>query len=195
MGKRKAAQVNIKKKIKQLLPALLVLAVFFACDKKPAVPAAGPQPSQHAQQSQQPQKTMPAQEAAIAVTEMKKPEDDTYIYNPKGRRDPFLSIIEASKKEQEAGRKKKGARPTEAFDVNEFKLLAVAKDKDRHYAMIQLPDKKYLTIKEGATLGLYGGKVIRIQEESLVVREYIKNLIGEFETKDTILRLRKEEGE
>lgn len=199
--------MNIKQKLirnlKQLLPVLFVLAAFFACDKKPDAPAAGQQQSQpqqaqktqQAQQPQQAQKTAPAQEAAVAATEGKKPEEDTYIYDPKGRRDPFLSIIEASKKEKEAGKKKKGARPTEAFDVNEFRLLAIAKDKNSYYAMIQLPDKKYLTIKEGTTLGLYGGKVIRIEEESLTVREYIRNYKGEVEPKDTIMRLRKEEGE
>lgn len=184
--------MNIKKNIKLLVPVLFVMAAFFACDKKPAAPAAG---QQQQQQQPQAQKAAPAQEAAIAVAEVKKPEEDTYIYEPKGRRDPFLSIIEASKKEKEAGRKKKGTRPTESFDVNEFTVLAIAKDKNSYYAMIQLPDKKYLTIKEGATLGLYGGKVIRIEENSLVVREYIRNYKGEVEPKDTIMRLRKEEGE
>lgn len=189
--------MNIKVNLKQLASALLVMAALFGCDKKPDAPVAGQQQpqAQQAQQPQQAQKTAPVQDAAIAVAEAKKPEDDTYIYDPKGRRDPFLSIIEAAKKEKEAGKKKKGARPVEAFDINEFRLLAVAKDKNSYYAMIQLPDKKYLTIKEGATLGLYGGKVIRIEEESLVVREYIRNYKGEVEPKDTILRLRKEEGE
>lgn len=197
LQKRILSKVNIKNNIKNMVPVLLVMAALFACDKKPEAPAAGqpPQAQKTAQPQQQPQKAVPAQDAAVAVAEAKKPEDDTYIYDPKGRRDPFLSIIEAAKKEKEAGKKKKGARPVEAFDINEFRLLAIAKDKNIYYAMIQLPDKKYLTIKEGATLGLYGGKVISIREESLVVREYIKNYKGEVEPKDTILRLRKEEGE
>jgi Tfp pilus assembly protein PilP len=45
------------------------------------------------------------------------------------------------------------------------------------------------------SLGIYSGKVVRIDARGVVVREYIKDYKGEIQPKDTILRLRKEEGE
>src|SRR6266542_7132524 len=77
----------------------------------------------------------------------KKIEIESYSYDPKGRRDPFLSIIEASKKEKEAEKKKMSTKPSEMYDVADIKVIAIAKDKDRYYAMVQLPDKKYFTVR------------------------------------------------
>jgi hypothetical protein len=45
------------------------------------------------------------------------------------------------------------------------------------------------------TLGLFGGKVIKIDPVGVVIREQVKNYRGEVEPKDTILKLRKEEEE
>lgn len=135
------------------------------------------------------------EEKALQKQEEKKVQVESYSYDPKGRRDPFLSIIEASKREKEAEKKKMSTKPSEMYDVMDVKVIAIARDKDRYYAMVQLPDKKYFTLKEGMTLGLYGGKVVKINAGSVLVREYMKNYKGELQSKDIILKLRKEEGE
>ncbi len=173
-----------------ILTLTLALTLIFACAKEKPKPAVQ-------KQAQQVQPAAPVNQEAAAPRkpEEKKIELEAYSYDPKGRPDPFLSIIEASKKEREGEKKKKGLKPSETYDVPDIKVIAIAKDKDRHYAMIQLPDKKYFTIREGMILGLYGGKVIRIDAGSVVVREYVKDYKGEIQPKDTILRLRKEEGE
>jgi len=171
------------------LALTLSLSFTLACDKgKPKVvqkqaenvPAAG-----------LPQKVEPAPQKP----EEKKVEVEEYSYSPQGRKDPFLSIIEASKKEKESEKKKKSLKPSEMYDVSEIKVIAIASDKNMSYAMVQLPDKKYFTVKEGMTLGIHNGKVVRIEAGSVLVREFLKDYKGEIQPKDTILRLRKEEGE
>jgi type IV pilus assembly protein PilP len=174
---------------KAISALLMVMLVLVACKEKPR-----PSPQQLAQKVQ-PAEAQKKPEEALKAAEEKKAVAEVYTYDPKGRRDPFLSIIEASKREREAEKKKKGLKPSEAYDVADARVIAIAKDKNRYYAMIQLPDKKYFTVREGMNLGLYGGKVIKISATSVVVREFIKGLKGEIETRDTILRLRKEEGE
>jgi type IV pilus assembly protein PilP len=177
-----------------MIQVFMILVLLFvplsACSK--SKPKAVPQkPAQQAQ----PAETAKKEEALPQKAEEKKVQVEAYAYDPKGRRDPFLSIIEASKKEKEVEKKKRSLRPSEAYDVPDVKVIAIAKDKERYYAMILLPDKKYFTIREGTPLGLYGGKVISIDAKSVVVREYIKDYKGEIQPKDTILRLRKEEGQ
>jgi type IV pilus assembly protein PilP len=143
----------------------------------------------------QPAEVLKKSEAAVKAPQVKKAESEVYAYEPRGRRDPFLSIIEASKREREAEKKKKGLKPSEAYDAGDIRVMAIAKDKNSYYAMIQLPDRKYFTIREGMTLGLYGGRVIKIDATSVVVREMIKDFKGVIQPRDTILKLRKEEGE
>lgn len=174
-----------------VLTLILTLALLLtvACEK--GKPKAVQKQAEKVQPAAPPQKAEPL----LQKPEEKKVETETYSYSPQGRRDPFLSIIEASKKERESEKKKKSLRPSEMYDVAEVKVIAIARDKTMAYAMVQLPDKKYFTVKEGMTLGLYNGKVIRIDAGSVVVREYLKDYKGEIQPKDTILRLRKEEGE
>lgn len=115
---------------------------------------------------------------------------EEYLYDSKGRRDPFLPLISKEKPER-----KKGVTPIESFGVEEINLLAIAWDKNKYYALIMLPDGKAYTIIEGTTLGLQGGKVQKITKDMVTIREYIKDYKGVTVPKDTVLKLHKgEEG-
>lgn len=113
-----------------------------------------------------------------------------YDYDPQGRRDPFLSLVEITKKKPT---KKKGASPIESYSVDEIKLLAIASDQESTYALILLPNQKTFTIKEGMVLGLEGGKVEEISAEKVVIREYVKDFRGNLTHKDIVLKLHKGE--
>lgn len=128
----------------------------------------------------------------IGRESVKETYDAQYTYESKGRRDPFLSLVTITKQKPI---KKKGASPFESYDVNEIKLLAIAWDEKKHYALIMLPNGKAYTITEGMTLGLEGGKVTKINKDSVVVREYIKDYKGDLKPRDSILKLHKGEEE
>jgi Tfp pilus assembly protein PilP len=137
----------------------------------------------------------PVKKPAAKAAELPPPQEEekverqTYTYEAHGRRDPFLSLIEVAKAKPV---KRKGATPIENYDVAEITLLAVVWDSHQYYALIKLPDNKTYTIRKGMTLGLYGGKVEEIAKDSVLIREQIKDYRGQFKTKDTLLRLRKE---
>ncbi|OGW47921.1 MAG: hypothetical protein A2Y66_01220 [Nitrospirae bacterium RBG_13_41_22] len=122
--------------------------------------------------------------------EEKKVVQGVYTYDSKGRRDPFLTLIAISK---EKPIKRKGASPIESFSIEEIRLLAIARDKEKHYALIMLPDRKNFTITEGTTLGLQGGKVEKITDDMVLIREYVRDYRGDIKAKDTVLKLHKEE--
>lgn len=152
-------------------------------------PAQAPQPAKAEQPGRAPEPKRPAppdakQQAqpatAVAV--------GVYEYNPKGKRDPFMTLIVKSEPER-----KKGFTPVENYDVVEFRLIAVLWDNAQYYAVITLPDGKSYTIKEGTKLGLHGGKVFRITKSSVVIREQLRDQRGTVKPKDTILKLRREE--
>jgi type IV pilus assembly protein PilP len=123
--------------------------------------------------------------------ETKKVELEVYMYDPKGRRDPFLSLIAPTRQKS---LKVKGGSPFESYGVDEINLLAIAWDKQKYYALIMFPDRKSYTITEGTKLGVHGGKVEKITQDTVLIREYIKDYRGVVKPKDSILKLRKEEG-
>lgn len=164
-----------------LVALIFLLGLFaFACDDKKPVP-----------KKPEAQKPSPAV-SAPSVTPQKeevKAEKEVYSYDPKGRRDPFVSLIEDIKTKPV---QRKGMSPVEGFDVEEVKLIAIAWDSQQYYALVTLPDNKSYTIKKGMTLGLHGGKVSEVTRDAVIITEQIKDYKGQLKTKDTILKLRKE---
>ncbi len=163
-----------------LCTALLVLS---GCDGKPPV-------AQKKPEAAKPAAAAPAQQAPAQAAEVKV-EKEVYVYEPKDRRDPFTSLVEI--KTTSSRKSLKGASPIESFDVDELKLIAIAWDRQQSYALVTLPDNKSFTIRKGMTLGIYGGKVLDITPDSVIISEKVKDYRGQLKTKDTILKLRKEE--
>ncbi|MBI5639030.1 MAG: pilus assembly protein PilP [Nitrospirae bacterium] len=160
-----------------LVSALLISGISGCGEKKPVAPkpvAQAPKPA--------------SPEPAAQQKEEPKVEKEVYVYDAKGRRDPFLSLIVVAKEKPQ----RKKLNPVENYDVDEIRLIAIAWDSQQHYAMITLPDNKSYTIKKGMTLGLYGGKVEKITKDYVLIQEQVKDYKGQMKTKDTILKLRKE---
>ena len=158
---------------------ILLLIVSVGCKEK-VVPVTKPVAQKPA-----------AATAAPAAVQKEEPkvEKEIYVYDPKGRRDPFTSLAQVSKTRVE---RKIGASPVESVDVDEIKLIAIAWDNRQFYALITLPDNKSYTIRKGMTLGLYNGKIVEITRDSVLIREQVKDYRGQTKIKDTILKLRKE---
>jgi len=169
------------KKIMYLFLIILLLLPFGGC-KKEQVPVKKPMAEEV--RPAEVKKDMKESEEAKKVVQ------EVYTYESKGRRDPFLTLVTISK---EKPTKRKGASPIESFSIEEISLLAIARDKEKHYALIMLPDKKNFTITEGTALGLQGGKVEKITEDMVLIREYVKDYRGNIKAKDTVLKLHKEE--
>lgn len=115
--------------------------------------------------------------------ETKKAEQEVYTYSAKGRRDPFLSLVTVPK-EKPAKPKEKPAKR------KEIRLMGIAWDEEKYYALITLPDNRSFTITEGMALGPYGGKVQKITKDRVIIREYIKDHRGTIRPKDSVLKLR-----
>jgi type IV pilus assembly protein PilP len=166
-----------------LIAIFCLLMPLGACSKDPAVPV----------KSQRVKRAAPVEvkaqpQPAVETEDVTQPK--FYAYDPRGRRDPFLSLVKITKRK---AKKKKGASPMESFSVEEIKLLAIASDKDENYALILLPNQKSFTIRKGTALGLEGGKVEEISAEKVVIREYVKDYRGDLKPKDTVLKLHKGE--
>jgi Tfp pilus assembly protein PilP len=129
----------------------------------------------------------PAQEGA---TEKVTIEKRIYEYDAKGRRDPFVSLIQ----KEEADAILTG-NPLLDNDISQMRVVAIVWEPGERYALFGLPDGKYYTIQEGMQIGLHGGGVEEILEDSVLIREQKPDFRGELRPVDTYLRLRKEEGQ
>lgn len=121
--------------------------------------------------------------------EEEKPEE-VVAFNPPPR-DPFSSLVLKAK--QMEAKRPKGMHPLESYSIDEFKLIAIVWDRTDRYAMVVVPDGKAYTIKEGMTVGIHNGKVVRIEPKAVYIKEFIKDYRGVIRSRDYTLKLREEE--
>ncbi|MBE9529512.1 MAG: pilus assembly protein PilP [Proteobacteria bacterium] len=100
---------------------------------------------------------------------------------------PFLSHI-IVRKGVETEEELRG--PLECCAISLFRLLAVVVGSESSYALLQAPDSKRYIVRKGDMVGTRGGKVIRIDNMGLTVRENSYNSSGKVvSSSDTALML------
>jgi Tfp pilus assembly protein PilP len=166
-----------------LLPGAII---FSGCSGKPASP---PQKSVKAKAAG----TGNAAPAMPQVAEVKKKEDESagYVYEQRGRRDPFSSLVVISKDKKKDDSK---IGTLEGYDMSEFVLGAIANKGHKYFALLVAPDNRSFTVEKGSVVGLNRGKVKEITDDKVVMVEYVKNYKGELKPRQIILEFHKGEG-
>jgi type IV pilus assembly protein PilP len=109
-----------------------------------------------------------------------------YSYDATNKRDPFRSYVleQAMKKTaHERG-------PLEQFDLSQLTLVAVVWDTDRRRALVTDPSGRGYVVQEGTPIGKNDGEVIRISDNTLMVKETYVDYLGAATTKEIEMRIR-----
>lgn len=147
-----------------LMTVLLVPALLAGCGGKEE-PEQGPI-------KRAPKPPPPKAEAPKPVEEVRKP---LQTLGPK-QRNPFRSHLIVLQKEVNTTRIR---GPLECCELDQFRIKAVVVSPERSYALVNAPDGKSYIVKRGDIMGFREGKVIDINSQGLVVREYTMNPEGE----------------
>jgi Tfp pilus assembly protein PilP len=163
---------------------------------KPGMPSAPKKRTERAavKPDTKPQTTIEKQEVAESDTEaLGQPQEQevAYVYDPGNRPDPFAPFFEPEK-ESESAWECEGIPPgpLTAKEVSQFTLVAVVSRSGENVAMVQDPEGRGYTIREGVYLGLRCGKVTSIGPEGVIVEEPYKDVLGKQKIRRVPLRLR-----
>jgi len=121
--------------------------------------------------------------ALIALLDSK--EDEKFVYDPDGKIDPFRSFDFSPKDAGEAGE-----TPLEQFNYRQLVLTAVLDGFDEPRAVVEDPEGKGHMVKVGMKIGVFGGKVLKIEKTKLVILETTVEFTGEKKTRTVELYLR-----
>jgi len=113
-----------------------------------------------------------------------------YVYQRRDRRYPFIPLIRPSSQKQ----KKEFVTGTlESYDINEFKLSAIARRGSTYFALLVTPDNRSFTVRRGMRIGLNKGKVKEVSRNRVVLVEYARDYRGELKPRQITLEFNKGE--
>ena len=168
----------------QLVQLFLIFNLFFlaGCGGESAGPAVAPRKApQVAQVQNQPSVVAGASvPEGGTITVQKK-----YRYDPRGRRDPFRSILVTIQTNRKIG----DLPPLQRINIVDMKLTAVVWGGLGYTAMIETPDGKSYTVRAGTLLGPNNGVIKKVMTNHLRIQEKATDIFGVTKTRNVILEL------
>ena len=124
-------------------------------------------------------------EAAVDIEDKAKV---AYFYDPANKTDPFKSfiIVRRELEEKEQGKPK---TYLETLDISQLTISAIVLGNKGNWALVRDSKGDGHVIKVGTLIGRQSGKVMRILEKEVVVREAIKDIRGREKIKDISIKL------
>lgn len=127
--------------------------------------------------------------ATAAPLPLAVPASEGYTYDPKSRRDPFQSLTRMVK----VDKTRSEMPPLQRVQINDLKLLGIMWGGYGYYGLVQTPDGKGYTVKEGMLMGANNGVITTITDKAIIVSEPSIDITGKKTTKDVEILLRPKE--
>jgi type IV pilus assembly protein PilP len=109
-----------------------------------------------------------------------------YAYHPDSRRDPFLAIVLGDSKATEVNL---NVPPLQRVAMSELSLIGVIWGGFGYVAMVQTPDGRGYTVREGTRVGSANGVVSAITPETLTIKEPFSDIYGRKEMREHVMSL------
>ena len=114
---------------------------------------------------------------------------DGFFYDPVGKRDPFRSFIQDNRALEEGIES-----PLEGFDLGQLEVAGVVWRGDRRRALILDPSGQAYVVSEGDVIGKNSGRILAINDASMLVKEKYVDFHGEQTEKEIEMRIRQSQG-
>jgi Tfp pilus assembly protein PilP len=163
-----------------ILLAVSLFAGGFGCSKEPPAP-------QPVVKRQAPKPEAKAPAAPATEAQAKKVEQVT-LYDPRGKRDPFVSFIKVEER-RKAGIDTATLPPLQRYDLGELKFVGVIWTKKGARGLVEDAEGKGYSVTVGTRIGRSGGVVSRITGKEILVREQFVGNRGEKIVKESGIQL------
>ncbi|MEE8557150.1 MAG: pilus assembly protein PilP [Myxococcota bacterium] len=119
------------------------------------------------------------------------PVDPNYRYDPKGKPDPFRSFVKTflTRRKDESA-----TTPLERFDLSQLRVTAIIWGNPAPKALIEDPSGKGYIVGSGTAIGKNKGRIIRIDDNLVLVKETYVDFSGKSSSKDIEMRMNRSQG-
>jgi len=112
--------------------------------------------------------------------------EDTYRYDPAGKRDPFLSPFYH---QPEPAAPEEAKTPLQRFDLGQLKLVGIILEEKEPKALIEDSGGLGYIVTRGTPIGSKGGIITAIEPKRVVVEEYETDFYGKRQVQERELLL------
>lgn len=163
-----------------ILATISLFAGGFGCSKEPAAP-------QQVVKRQAPKSEAKAPAAPAEEARAKKAEQGA-LYDPRGKRDPFVSFIKIGER-RKAGADAALLPPLQRYELGELKFVGVIWTKKGARGLVEDAEGKGYSVTVGTRIGRSGGVVSRITAKEILVKEVVVGNRGEKVVKESGIQL------
>ena len=117
--------------------------------------------------------------------------DPNYRYDPKGKPDPFRSFVKTFLTRTKV---ESATTPLERFDLSQLRVTAIVWGNDLPKALIEDPSGKGYIVASGTAIGKNKGRITRIDDNLVLVKETYVDFSGKSSSKDIEMRLNLSQG-
>ena len=163
-----------------ILAVISLFAGGFGCSKEPAAPQQVVK-----RQAPKPEAKAPASPAAEAQA---KKAEQVALYDPRGKRDPFVSFIKVEERRR-AGVDTALLPPLQRYELGELKFVGVIWTKKGARGLVEDAEGKGYSVMVGTRIGRSGGVVSRITGKEIFVKQVFVGNRGEKIVKESGIQL------
>lgn len=139
---------------------------------------------------------IPASMSSLVAAKAEPTLTEKYVYDPKGKPDPFKPLI-VEKTEAASAKPKptsmeaalESATPLEKMDLGQLKLVAVVWNIANPKGMVEDSTGKGYILSFGTPIGKNKGKVTQINSSGILVTERFEDSSGKFKSRQITLKL------
>jgi len=174
---------------------VLVLCAFSlaACDDSASKTTKKPSPVLTISDPPQPQAVEASEDLALQpISEAPgKSAAIRFHYNPRGRRDPFQSVV-ISRDSRKKTQVFRSLPPLQRKDLSDLKLIGIIWGSFGPRAIITTSNGKGYTVHVGTRIGVNHGVIKEITQNEVLVEETLINIFGEPRKSDVVMVLHSE---
>ncbi len=131
----------------------------------------------------------PKKTAVETIRRLDTEGEDTYVYNPKGKPDPFSSFIARQEAFERKRKKRKPRTFLETLELSQLELIAIVIGPKGSWAMVRDSKGVGHVIKKGTAIGTNEGVVYKILPDRVIIREKHVDFRGREITKEIVKKL------
>jgi len=129
----------------------------------------------------------------VEKVEKKEKERLVYVYNPKGKIDPFKPLFDIEVGSAASVKRHRDRNipltPLQKVELSQLRLVGIVFSGKEKRALIEDASWKGYIVTKGTYIGTHFGKVIEILNDRIIIEEEIEDLLGRIRLRKTEMKL------